>query len=57
VDNAEGKQKILIELYDNFFKQAFKRSQEKLGIVYTPVEVADFILRSADAVLMSGPRS
>jgi predicted helicase len=51
VDNAEGKQKILIELYDNFFKQAFKRSQEKLGIVYTPVEVADFILRSADAVL------
>jgi predicted helicase len=51
VDNAEGKQKILIELYDHFFKAAFKRSQEKLGIVYTPTEVADFILRSADAVL------
>ncbi len=51
VDNAEGRQKILIELYDNFFKAAFRRSQEKLGIVYTPVEVADFILRSADAVL------
>lgn len=51
VDNSEGKQKILIELYDNFFKAAFRRSQEKLGIVYTPVEVADFVIRSADAVL------
>lgn len=51
VDNAEGKQKILIELYDNFFRAAFKRSQEKLGIVYSPTEVVDFILRSADAVL------
>jgi predicted helicase len=51
VDNTEGKQRILIDLYDNFFKAAFRRSQEKLGIVYTPVEVADFILRSADAVL------
>lgn len=51
VDNAEGKQKILIELYDNFFRKAFKRSQEKLGIVYTPTEIVDFILRSADDVL------
>nr|WP_237462911.1 type ISP restriction/modification enzyme [Leucobacter chromiireducens] len=51
VDNSDGKQKILIELYDNFFKAAFRRSQEKLGIVYSPTEIVDFILRSADAVL------
>jgi predicted helicase len=51
VDNSEGKQKILIELYDNFFRAAFKRSQEKLGIVYSPTEIVDFILRSANSVL------
>nr|WP_260173847.1 type ISP restriction/modification enzyme [Nocardioides albus] len=51
VDNAEGKQRILIELYDKFFATAFKRTVDKLGIVYTPVEIVDFILRSADDVL------
>ncbi|MFC7404816.1 DEAD/DEAH box helicase [Georgenia alba] len=51
VDNAEGKQKILIELYDKFFATAFKKTVDKLGIVYTPVEIVDFILRSADDVL------
>ncbi len=51
VDNAEGKQKIIIELYDKFFKTAFPRMAERLGIVYTPVEVVDFILKSADQAL------
>lgn len=51
VDNAEGKQRILIELYDKFFAAAFKKTVDKLGIVYTPVEIVDFILRSADDVL------
>ena len=51
VDNAEGKQRILIELYDKFFAAAFKKTVDKLGIVYTPVEIVDFILRSADAVM------
>ena len=51
VDNAEGKQKILVELYDKFFATAFKKTVDKLGIVYTPVEIVDFILRSADEVL------
>ncbi len=53
VDNAEGKQRILIELYDKFFAAAFKKTVDKLGIVYTPVEIVDFILRSADDVLRS----
>lgn len=39
IDNAEGKQRIIIELYDKFFKSAFPKMVEKLGIVYTPVEV------------------
>lgn len=51
VDNAEGKQKIIIELYDKFFKTALPKTVEKLGIVYTPVEVVDFILNSVNDVL------
>lgn len=51
IDNAEGKQRIIVELYDKFFKSAFPKMVEQLGIVYTPVEVVDFIVRSADALL------
>ncbi len=51
IDNAAGKQKIIIELYDKFFKMAFPRLAERLGIVYTPVEVVDFIIRSAEEAL------
>jgi predicted helicase len=51
VDNAAGKQRILTELYDKFFATAFKKTVDKLGIVYTPIEIVDFILRSADDVL------
>jgi predicted helicase len=51
IDNAEGKQRIIIELYDKFFKTAFPKMVEQLGIVYTPVEVVDFIINSVDDVL------
>ena len=51
IDNAEGKQKIIIELYDKFFKTAFPKMVERLGIVYTPVEVVDFIIHSVNDVL------
>ena len=52
VDNAEGKQKIIIELYDKFFRTALPKTVEQLGIVYTPVEVVDFIVRSVSEVLV-----
>ena len=51
IDNAEGKQKVVVELYDSFFKNAFPLTVEKLGIVYTPVPVVDFIIRSVEWVL------
>lgn len=51
IDNAEGKQRIIYELYDKFFSKAFPKLQERLGIVYTPVEVVDFIIKSADYAL------
>ncbi|WP_323356548.1 DEAD/DEAH box helicase [Cyanobium gracile] len=51
IDNAEGKQKVILELYDKFFSTAFKKLAERLGIVYTPVEVVDFIIQSIEDVL------
>lgn len=51
IDNAEGKQKIIIELYEQFFKNALPKQTERLGIVYTPVEVVDFIIQSVEYVM------
>ncbi len=51
VDNFDAKQKIAIELYDKFFKNAFPKFQEKMGVVYTPIEIVDFILHSANDAL------
>ncbi len=51
IDNAEGRQRIIVELYDKFFRNAFKKLTERLGIVYTPVEVVDFILHSVAHLL------
>lgn len=51
IENAEGKQKIITELYEKFFKLAFPRAAKSLGIVYTPVEIVDFIIRSVDHLL------
>ena len=48
VHTLSGKQEITRTLYDRFFSQAFPRMSERLGIVFTPVEVVDFIIRSAD---------
>ena len=53
INNAEAKQKIVVELYDKFFRNAFPRMTERLGIVYTPVEVVDFIIHSVNDLLQS----
>lgn len=45
------KQEIIKNLYDNFFNNAFKKESEKLGIVYTPIEVVDFIIHSVNYAL------
>ena len=50
IDNAEGRQTIIKELYEDFFKKAFPKMTERLGIIYTPVEVVDFILQSVDLI-------
>lgn len=51
ISSASGKQKIITELYERFFKLAFPRVAESLGIVYTPMEVVDFILRAVNDAL------
>ena len=46
INDLGAKQKIIVELYDKFFKRAFPKMTERLGIVYTPIEVVDFIIHS-----------
>ena len=51
LDNSGARQRVLMELYEKFFATALRKDTERLGIVYTPVEIVDFILNSADHVL------
>ncbi len=51
LDNSAARQRLLMELYEKFFATAMKKEADRLGIVYTPVEIVDFILHSADHVL------
>lgn len=51
IRSADGKLEIIRTLYDTFFASAFAATAKKLGIVFTPIEVVDFILRSADDAL------
>ena len=46
VDDQAGKQGVIKELYEKFFKIAFPRLKDRLGIVYTPIEIVDFIIKS-----------
>ncbi|MFE9185630.1 DEAD/DEAH box helicase [Micromonospora haikouensis] len=51
IDNHEGRQKVITELYERFFKTALPKTAEAFGIVYTPIPVVDFILRVTDQAL------
>ena len=46
-----ARQNLIVELYDKFFRGAFPRTTQMLGIVYTPVEIVDFIIRSVNEAL------
>ena len=51
LDNSDARQRVLMELYEKFFTTALKKDADRLGIVYTPEQIVDFILNSADHVL------
>lgn len=53
ISTAQGRQALVVRLYDQFFRSAFPAITQKLGIVYTPVEVVDFIIHSVNDVLKS----
>ncbi|MFP6260276.1 type ISP restriction/modification enzyme [Helicobacter pylori] len=49
--SQKSQQELIKNLYNTFFKEAFKKQSKKLGIVYTPIEVVDFILRATNGIL------
>ncbi|WP_375692805.1 DEAD/DEAH box helicase, partial [Bartonella sp. AP213QHHD] len=51
ITTPQARQNLIITLYESFFAKAFKKTTDRLGIVYTPVEVVDFIIHSVDDVL------
>ena len=50
-NDSETRQTIIKDLFDKFFKTAFPKMRDKLGIVYTPVEIVDFMNRSVADLL------
>ena len=51
ITDPQALQALIVELYDKFFRNAFPLTTQKLGIVYTPVEIVDFIIHSVNDVL------
>ncbi|MYI94448.1 DEAD/DEAH box helicase, partial [Candidatus Poribacteria bacterium] len=51
IKKSEGKQRVLSDLYEQFFKKALKKEADRLGIAYTPLELVDFIIHSVNDVL------
>ncbi|EMG84738.1 helicase protein [Helicobacter pylori GAM101Biv] len=49
--SQKTQQELIKNLYNTFFKEVFRKQSEKLGIVYTPIEVVDFILRATNGIL------
>ncbi|MFE9169461.1 DEAD/DEAH box helicase [Streptomyces kebangsaanensis] len=52
IDNHQGRQRVIVELYDKFFKTALPKTADALGIVYTPIEVVDFIIRATEQAMV-----
>ena len=47
----KNKQKVIIIFYETLLKATVKKDSERLGVVFTPIEVVDFIVKSVDDVL------
>ena len=51
ITDPQVRQNLIVELYDKFFRKAFPRTTQMLGIVYTPIEIVDFIIKSVNETL------
>jgi len=49
--SAAARQKIIAELYQRFFQLALADVAKRMGIVHTPTEVVDYMIRSVEDVL------
>ncbi len=54
INEPNARQAVMKQLYEEFFRNAFSKTSEKLGIVYTPSEIVDFMLKSVDEILRTG---
>lgn len=51
VKSSHGRQEVLSDLYEQFFKKALKKEADRLGIAYTPIPLVDFVLHSVNDIL------
>ena len=51
VKTSAGRQQILSDLYEQFFKKALKKEADRLGIAYTPIPLVDFVVHSVNDIL------
>ena len=51
IKSRGSRQAFIKKIYGNFFESADKKGTEKHGIVYTPVEIIDFIINSVQYIL------
>ncbi|MXV85007.1 DEAD/DEAH box helicase, partial [Candidatus Poribacteria bacterium] len=51
VKSSQGRQEVLSDLYEQFFKKALKKEADRLGIAYTPIPLVDFVLHSVNDIL------
>lgn len=45
------RQELMLELYDSFYKEAFKDMVDLLGITFTPIEAVNFIINKTNDAL------
>ena len=53
LNDPQAKQSVVKELYERFISLALPQAAKSLGIVYTPIEVVDYVVRSVEDVLHS----
>ena len=51
IKSREARQNFIKKIYGNFFESADKKGTEQHGVVYTPVELIDFIINSVQHLL------
>lgn len=51
IKDGKGRQELIRTLFEKFFQYAMPKDAEKFGIVYTPIEIVDFIINSVNDAL------